>query len=138
SNVPPVQAARISAARGVTLHIIGVGDPRAAGEEALNTAVLTRMATLTGGRFFRANDAASIEEAYRTLDALEPIARRTTTYQPKKAVVYEPLTLVIGVLGLTALAGAIGNFRRFWSSARTPRALPVTTQPSNLGRAANG
>jgi len=136
SNVPPVQAARIAAARGVTLHIIGVGDPRAAGEEALNTAVLTRMATLTGGRFFRANDSASMEDAYRALDALEPIAHRTTAYQPKKAVLYEPLSVVIGLLGLTALVGAIGNIWR----AR-PRAEGVDAagkEPSTLEGAING
>jgi len=135
SNVPPVQAARISAARGVTLHIIGVGDPRAAGEEALNTAVLSRMATLTGGRFFRANDRGSMEDAYRTLDALEPIAHRTTAYQPKKAVLYEPLSVVIGLLGLAALVGALTNLWRAWSSARVRLA---TTEPSSLERATHG
>ncbi len=137
SNVPPVQAARISAARGVTLHIIGVGDPRAAGEEALNTAVLTRMATLTGGRFFRANDTASMEEAYRTLDALEPIAHRTTVYQPKKATLYEPLAVVIALLGVAALAGAFVNLRRAWSSRRSARVLHPAQDPT-LGSAANG
>lgn len=136
SNVPPVQAARISAARGVTLHIIGVGDPRAAGEEALNSAVLTRMATLTGGQFFRANDAAGMEQAYRALDALEPIAQRTTAYQPKKAVLYEPLAVVVSLLGFAALAGALGNLRRVGSRRR---AAPISAEPSaQLGGAGNG
>ena len=138
SNVPPVQAARIAAARGVIVHIIGVGDPRAAGEEALNTSVLTRMATLTGGRFFRANDRASMEEAYRTLDALEPIAHRTIAYQPKKAVLYEPLTLVVGLLGVAAIAGAVANLRRTWARTRTPGIPHSAGQPANLGSAANG
>lgn len=137
SNVPPVQAARISAARGVTLHIIGVGDPRAAGEEALNTTVLSRMATLTGGRFFRANDAAGMEEAYRTLDALEPIAHRATAYQPKKAVLYEPLALVIGLLGLAAVLGVIANLRRAWTSTRAPSVLPAR-EPENLEGVTHG
>ncbi len=136
SNVPPVQAARIAAARGVTLHIIGVGDPRAAGEEALNTAVLTRMSTLTGGRFFRANDTASMEEAYRTLDTLEPIAHRTTAYQPKQAVTDEPLSVVVSLFSLAALAGVIGTLRRAWWRRRATSGLAAQQAP--VGGASHG
>jgi len=103
SSVPPVQAARIAAARGVTLYTIGVGDPRAAGEEALNTAVLTQMAELTHGRFIRANDEKSLADAYRTLGELEPVAHRTTAYQPKRAISHYPLAGVVVLLGLYAL-----------------------------------
>jgi Ca-activated chloride channel homolog len=106
STVPPVQAARIAASRGVTLYTIGVGDPRAAGEEALNTAVLTQMAELTRGRFMRANDERSLADAYRTLDGLEPVAHRTTAYQPKRAISHYPLLGVIALLGLDALLRA--------------------------------
>jgi Ca-activated chloride channel homolog len=103
SSVPPVQAARIAAARGVTLYTIGVGDPRAAGEEALNTAVLTQMAELTRGRFIQATDEQSLAEAYRTLGQLEPVAHRTTAYQPKRAISHYPLAGVVVLLGLYAL-----------------------------------
>ncbi|HEV8551488.1 MAG TPA: VWA domain-containing protein [Polyangiaceae bacterium] len=137
SNVPPVQAARIAASRGVTVHVIGVGDPRAAGEEALNTAVLTRMTDLTGGRFFRANDARSLEEAYRTLDGLEPIARRTTEYQPKRAIGFEPLAAVIALLGFAATVGSIGNLRNAWA-ARRARPAPSHADDTELERAPSG
>lgn len=138
SNVPPVQAARIAASRGVTLHVIGVGDPRAAGEEALNTAVLTRMTDLTRGHFFRANDAKSLEEAYRTLDGLEPIARRTTVYQPKQAVGHEALLVVIALLGLTALVGAVDNLRNAWSSRRALPAERAYPENAALGGTSDG
>jgi len=135
SKVPPLQAARIAAARGVTLHTIGVGDPRAAGEEALNTAVLTNMAQLTHGQFFRANDEQGLERAYQALDRLEPIAHRTTVYQPKRAVGYAPLFVVIGVLGLGALAGTVGNLRRAWASRRAP---PAVVAPTAVGSTSHG
>lgn len=137
SNVPPVQAARIAAARGVTLHVIGVGDPRAAGEEALNTAVLTRMTDLTGGRFFRANDAQSLDEAYKTLDRLEPIAHRTTAYQPKQAALQAPLAVVIGLLGLAALVGAFENLRNAWSN-RKSRSAAAYPEQAELEGASRG
>ena len=120
------------------LHVIGVGDPRAAGEEALNTAVLTRMTDLTGGRFFRANDAKSLEDAYRTLDGLEPIAHRTTVYQPKQAVGQEPLAVVIALFGLTALVGAFGNLKSAWSGRRTAPAERSYPHGNELGGISDG
>ena len=104
SRVAPEQAAEIAAARGVTLYTIGIGDPHAAGEDALNTAVLSHMAELTRGRFSFAADAAALESAYRLLDGLEPVAHRTTSRQPRRAVGYYPLAGVAALLAIPALA----------------------------------
>ena len=115
SSVPPVQAARIAAARGVTLYTIGVGDPRAAGEEALNTAVLGEMAKLSNGRYIFADDAQSLAAAYRVLGALEPVARQTTGYQPRRAVGHYPLVGVAALLGLAALSRCLAVGVGAWS-----------------------
>jgi len=118
SSVPPLQAARIAAARGVTLYTIGVGDPRTAGEEALNTAVLTQMAQLTRGRFIRANDERSLADAYRVLGELEPVAHRTIGYQPKRAISHYPLLGVAGLLGLDALLRCFSMVSAAWTRRR--------------------
>lgn len=140
SSVPPVQAARIAAARGVTLYTIGVGDPRAAGEEALNSAVLEQMARLSGGRYTFANDADSLASAYEKLDALEPVARRTTGYQPRRAVGFYPLLGVVALLAVAALsrcgAVAVSTWRR---RTRRPGAAPASRPTSvSLGSTARG
>jgi Ca-activated chloride channel homolog len=124
SSVPPVQAARIAASRGVTLYTIGVGDPRTAGEDALNTVVLTQMAELTHGRFIRANDARSLAEAYRVLDALEPVAHRITAYQPRRAVGHYALAGVALVFGLSALIRAVVAVLSALSGRRSRRGKP--------------
>jgi Ca-activated chloride channel family protein len=129
SSVPPVQAARIAAARGVTLYTIGVGDPRKAGEEAMNTAVLTQMAELTHGRFIQANDEKSLADAYRTLGELEPVAHRTTAYQPKRGVSHYPLAGVVVLLGLYALLRAGHDS---WLALSRKRALPRDTPVDSL------
>jgi Ca-activated chloride channel homolog len=129
SSVPPVQAARIAAARGVTLYTIGVGDPRAAGEEALNTAVLTQMAELTHGRFIRASDEKSLVEAYRTLGQLEPVAHRVTAYQPKRAVSHYPLAGVVALFGLYAL---LRTGRELLTAVARKRALRRDVRSSAL------
>jgi Ca-activated chloride channel family protein len=125
SSVPPEQAARIAAARGVTLDLIGVGDPRSAGEEALNTAVLGKMAELTHGRFLLANDAAALQSAYRQLDALEPVAQRVTGYQPRRALSYYPLAGVALVFGLAALARGGSALSLRLRAPRRPRPAPM-------------
>jgi len=123
STVPPVQAARIAASRGVTLYTIGVGDPRSAGEEAMNTAVLTQMAELTRGRFMHANDEQSLADAYRTLGELEPVAHRSIAYQPKRAISHYPLLGVVALLGLAALMRAASDLRL--AIARRQRRAPL-------------
>jgi len=127
SSVPPLQAARVARSRGVTLYTIGVGDPRTAGEEALNVAVLTRMAELTRGRFIRANDEQSLAVAYRTLGALEPVTHRTVAYQPKRAVSHYPLFGIVFLLAadallrcLLALAGLLRRASRAAAGSTAP------------------
>jgi Ca-activated chloride channel homolog len=122
STVPPAQAARIAAARGVTLYTIGVGDPRTAGEEALNTAVLGQMAELTHGQFIRANDEASLAAAYRTLGELQPVAHRTTAYQPKRSIAHYPLVGVVILLGSDALVRALASLLAALSQRRSRHA----------------
>jgi Ca-activated chloride channel homolog len=123
SRVAPEQAARIAAGRGVTLYTIGIGDPRAAGEEALNTTVLTRMAELTSGRFIFAADAAGLESAYRVLDGLEPVAHRLASYQPRRAVGFYALAGVALILALPSLARTLATAAALlgWERARARR-----------------
>src|SRR5262249_45336819 len=49
SKVPPAKAAQIARDKGIVIHTISVGDPRAAGEDALDLDTLKSVATTTGG-----------------------------------------------------------------------------------------
>jgi Ca-activated chloride channel family protein len=100
SQVAPLRAARIAQERGVKLYLIGVGDPKLAGEESLNEEVLRGMASLTGGRYLHAQDPQELNAAYRELAALEPITSSTESYQPKRSVAYLPLLGIVLLLSL--------------------------------------
>ena len=68
SRVPPRQAAEIARDKGVVIHTIAVGDPEAAGEEALDTVALNALAETTGGRAFQATDRGELEAIHKELD----------------------------------------------------------------------
>ena len=56
SAVPPVEAARVAADRGITIHTVAIGDPTTVGEEALDEQTLRTVAESTGGDYFLAMD----------------------------------------------------------------------------------
>jgi len=90
--IDPLTAADLAAQTGVRIHAVGLA-PRA-GEQAtggssaqrvqddLNPALLRAIAARTGGRFFRAANAAELAQIYALLDRLEPTVRDARTYRP--------------------------------------------------------
>lgn len=109
SKVTPLRAARIAAEQHVRLYVIGVGDPRAAGEADLNEDVLRQMASLTNGRYVHATSQAELTRAYAELDQLEPIRHRETSYQPRRSLAFLPLFALACLLSSWALVFALQN-----------------------------
>jgi Ca-activated chloride channel family protein len=85
-EVDPVTAARAAAAYGIRTYTVGVGSegvapvpigPGPLGTEYANMRVrldedlLRRIASITGGQYFRATNARALEEIYRQIDELE-------------------------------------------------------------------
>jgi Ca-activated chloride channel family protein len=50
SQVPPVEAARVAAQRGIRIHTVAIGDPQTVGEEKLDEAALREVAEAAGGQ----------------------------------------------------------------------------------------
>ncbi|MBM3225230.1 MAG: VWA domain-containing protein, partial [Candidatus Tectomicrobia bacterium] len=92
----PMQAAQIAQALGIKLYTIGAGTrgtamipvPTPGGQSVLrrmtvdiDERMLTDVATLTGGQYFRATDAATLQAIYREINRLEKTANVTEMYQ---------------------------------------------------------
>ena len=97
SQVPPAKAAEIARDKGIVVHTVAVGDPRAAGEEALDVGALKAVATTTGGMFAQAADRQQLAEIYRQLDQLETRKAQTITHRPRRDVYW--WFLAAGLLG---------------------------------------
>ena len=117
SEVPPLSAARVAAQRGITVHVIGVGDPELAGEERLNEEVLAAIAADTKGRYFHASDRTELAEIYAQLDRLEPVEFESRTFTPEREVFHYPL----GVAGLLLLAFSLVALVPLLTRARAAR-----------------
>lgn len=120
-GVAPLEAAKAAKAAGVRIYTIGIGAtamrvPDLFGSHVVNPSadldegMLTTIATQTGGRFFRATDSRQLADAYRAIDALEPMPQQGPTLRPRHELFRWPLGLAVLLL-LLALAPRIANDR---------------------------
>jgi Ca-activated chloride channel family protein len=128
--IEPIKAAELSQQIGLRIYTIGIGAeqmvvPSITGtlrrvnpSADLDEETLTRIADLTGGRYFRATDTASLQQIYRLLDEMEPVAEPEGGFRPVRVLYYWPLG---GALVLAfVLAGA-----SLLSNLALPRAYKV-------------
>lgn len=111
----PDEAAEAAAALGVKLYTIGVGADGGAtllgrlfggGGSGIDEVGLTRVAELTGGKYFRAKDTRSLQTIYETIDTLEPSTAEVEELSHREELYPWPL---IPGLGLLALASALAH-----------------------------
>ncbi|WP_158968249.1 VWA domain-containing protein [Paraglaciecola sp. L3A3] len=120
-NITPEQANELAINNGVTIYTIGVGadqmlvqslfgSRRVNPSQDLDEDMLTEIATSTGGQYFRARDAQSLQQIYAKLDELEPIARESKQMRPLKALYFYPLSLALFVTILMAIFPLLKQF----------------------------
>ncbi|WP_421872986.1 vWA domain-containing protein [Pararhizobium sp.] len=113
SRMPPAKAAQIAKQKNVVIHTVGIGDPKATGEDKLDTATLQKIAADTGGRYFFGGDQTQLSAIYDTLDMITPQDQKNLSWRPRIDLFHWPLTAGISVLALFYLiSGLIGLFGR--------------------------
>lgn len=112
SAVAPLHAARMAAGAGVVIHTIAIGDPQASGESKVDLDSLERIATRTGGRFFRAEDSQALEQVYRTLDQITPHQVTLLSHQPKRDLFWLPLAVALTLLASYHIIAALSALLR--------------------------
>ncbi len=102
-EIDPLKAAELAQQVGLRIYTIGIGAEQLevssllGGRRQINPsadldeATLTEIANLTGGRYFRATDTASLQDIYRLLDELEPVEEPEAGFRPVKSLFYWPL-----------------------------------------------
>ena len=121
-NIELREAARVAKAAGVRVYTIGVGATRMRipgffGSQLVNPSadldadMLTDIATQTGGRFFRATDSSELADAYRAIDALEPMPQQGPTLRPRHELFRWPLLAAVVLLALAIVPRRFGQLR---------------------------
>ena len=116
SKVPPSEAAKIARDNDITIHVIGVGDPPAVGEEKLDEAALKGVASTTDGRYFHAGDRDQLAEIYMELDRIDTREVETATYRPRIDLFHWPLAAFLAL----GLLYHVGLLLMRWVSRRRP------------------
>jgi len=73
----------------------------------LDEDTLTEIARLTGGRYFRATDTASLQDIYKLVDELEPVEEPESGFRPVKSYYFYPLGLALGLIFLMSLVSLL-------------------------------
>jgi Ca-activated chloride channel family protein len=115
SLVPPARAAEIARDHGIRIFTIAMGDPQAAGEQALDEATLRAVAETTGGGYYHADDRAELEAVYAELDRLTPRQVESQSYRPEHELFHWPIGFAIGLsllyFGLVELVSMLRRAR---------------------------
>lgn len=102
-TLSPIEAAQLAAKAKMRIYTIGLGaentpqsqDP----DDDLDEDTLQKIASLTGGQYYRARDPASLSRIYTEIDSLEPMEKSQKYYQPRQELYPWPLALALS-LGL--------------------------------------
>ena len=131
--VDPVKAAELAQQIGLRIYTIGIGAEqmvvssitggmrRVNPSADLDEETLTEIAELTGGRYFRAKDTAALQDIYRLLDEMEPVAEPEAGFRPVKSLYFWPLGGALVLVTLLAIASALAGL----DVGRRVRALRV-------------
>jgi Ca-activated chloride channel family protein len=94
-DISPEQAARLAEQAGVRIYTIGVGADkmlvqtffgtrRVNPSRDLDEQLLQKIASLTGGQYFRARSTEELAKIYQLLDKIEPVERDADVFRPLK------------------------------------------------------
>ncbi len=115
-EISPLRAAELAAGRGLRIYTIGIGADeevdiswfglrRRNPSSQLDEKTLTRIAELSGGRYFRARDSEGLADIYQLLDELEPVAADAEHLRPVQALFMWPLAGALALGGVMLLPG---------------------------------
>ena len=80
---PPMEAAKLAAEAKLKIYTIGFAPPPSFFNPSQpDHKLMTRIADLTGGKYYRATNAAELAEIYKQIDKLEPAAGEEELYRP--------------------------------------------------------
>jgi Ca-activated chloride channel family protein len=121
-EIDPMKAAQLAQQVGLRIYTIGIGAEQmevsslVGGRRNINPSAdldeetLTGIAEMTGGRYFRAKDTASLQDIYRLVDELEPVDEPEAGFRPVKSLYYWPLGGAFALAGLLCIVSLLQSF----------------------------
>ncbi len=106
AGISPIEASEVAATENIVIHTVGVGademivrsffgNRKVNPSQGLDETTLKKIASNTGGQYFRARDTQELENIYQQLDALNPVKRGELTFRAQTALFYWPLMAML-------------------------------------------
>lgn len=112
SRMDPINAAEIAAHEGVEIYTIGVGDPNGQGEDKVDLQALEDIAARSGGAYFFAQDAGTLDAVYARIDQMAPRQTETLSYRPRWSLAHLPMAGALMIALLTVGWLHLGSSQR--------------------------
>lgn len=98
-GVSPIDAAKLATQMNVKIYTVGVGQPSAnplsISRTDMDETTLSKVASLTGGQFFRANNTAELEQIYEQINQLEAVEHQVFSYRLRTELYVWPLSMAL-------------------------------------------
>jgi Ca-activated chloride channel family protein len=118
AGISPIKIAKLAEQIGLKIYTIGIGADEMIvrtifGRQKVNPSrdldekTLTEIATITGGKYFRATDTENLKKIYQMINEIEPIETEDKTYRPIKSLFFWPLASAFLLSLILALFVAI-------------------------------
>jgi Ca-activated chloride channel family protein len=114
SQIPPAEAASIAKDKGIVIHVVGVGDPTATGEEILDEDALKAVASNTLGEYFHASDRDQLATIYTKIDKMGTREVESESYRPRRDLFHCPLAAFL-------CCSLIAQLLRLWMTRKVVR-----------------
>ena len=119
SRLPPERAAEIAKKNRITIHTVGIGDVTTEGENKVDLEALQQISAATGGRSFRAENQAELEQIYATIDSITPDKAKHLEYRARIDLFWIPLAAYAGLLAFYHLIALLFTSLRRRKTARS-------------------
>jgi len=114
SSIPPMEAVKLAKQYGIKIYTIGVGQngnvpfPNGYGgyqmvKVSMDEGLLKKIASLTGGQYFRATDAQALSSIYTKINQMEKTEADQNVYFIREPLYHYPLSLALVFLFLLTL-----------------------------------
>lgn len=126
-TLAPRQAAQLARLHGLRIYAVGFGAGPVGSTQGmvgdLDEVALQHLATVSGGRYFRARDTSELAAIYALIDRLEPVRSDFEQLRPVTELFYVPLTLAVALSVLVMVGALLPRARAFTFDATSGEAV---------------